>query len=115
MGIVLFDEADLPVSPPTFRAFFETDGRHRLTEPRVENEPVHTVLLRETGNFPGAMFGDAALKAVGDADVERAMLAAGENVDPVGHGRAPRLWVPDKRCALSGMTQGHRTFREHIQ
>jgi hypothetical protein len=48
------------------------------------DEAVHTIFLDELRAISGAMLLEPGSKVIGDADVERPLSAAGEDVDVVG-------------------------------
>jgi hypothetical protein len=71
------------------------------------DEAMNAVLLDEFRAATGAMLLKSSSQIIGDADVERAVSAAGENVDVIGAGcgmaartSAQWLWVP----AFAGTT-----------
>ena len=90
MWVVLFNEPDFPIATPALEALLEADGGRGFSEPGLENQAINAVFPCEAGRQLRAMLRDPAFQAAGDADVERAVLAAGEDVDPVGHGGASR-------------------------
>ena len=74
MGIVLFDQDDFPVAPPALQALLEAD---RLCDVAIALKPHkadHAVLGCKAGVDLITMLRDAALEAVGDADVQRPVL-----------------------------------------
>ena len=76
-----FDELQLPLAVPALDGFFARDrGRHGrvLLEP---HQPMHAVVLRVAGYLIVLVLPNASGQVAGDADVERAVAMAGEDVD----------------------------------
>src|SRR5690348_4547067 len=89
--IVTLDQLNLPVAPPTLELLLKADRLGDLPKTTEEDQSIDAIGLREAGNLPRLMFGDASIERIGHADVERAELVAREDVDPVGvvaHGAA---------------------------
>jgi hypothetical protein len=80
------------------------------------NKQVHAILLDEFGTSAAAMLFEPSSKVAGDADVERPVWLAGENVDLIrvyAHRSAPTheipnaaQWVP----AFAGTTFEHTSL-----
>src|SRR5690349_17386979 len=84
VGVVPFDQSDLPVAPPALQLLLEMDGLRDVAETLEVDKAVHAISLREAGSLPRPVLGDAPLQRVGDADVERAFALPRKDVDPVG-------------------------------
>jgi hypothetical protein len=84
-GVARFDQADLPVSLPLLHAPFANDRiADVVISPHVD-QPLHAVAAGEARDEAFAMFVDALGKVGRDADVERAVPAATEDVEVPGH------------------------------
>ena len=78
-----FDQTYLPVAVPILQLFFTCDCVSRRCERFDMNEAMHTVFLDEFRTMTAAMLLKPCPQVIGDADVERSMSAAGEDVDVI--------------------------------
>jgi hypothetical protein len=108
-GIVLLDQLDFPAAMPILQLFFPRNRFLRRCERFDMNQQVHAIFFDEFGTSAAAVLLEPSSKVTGDADVERPVWLAGENVDPLrcAHGSAPTReisnaapWVP----AFAGTT-----------
>lgn len=119
MGIVLLDQIDLPVAPPSLELLFEGDRLGDLSEFQPSDQTIHAVALGETGDILAFMLSGSSDEIVRHADIERAVASAGQHVDEVGHpiallwsivGRnAPHPW---RARASMGPAQALRALRD---
>jgi hypothetical protein len=85
MRVVFLNQPNLPIAAPTLDPLLKGNGLGHLAVARIPDQPVDAVALREALDFARAMLSDPAFEAVGNAELERSMAPAGQNVDPVGH------------------------------
>ena len=79
--IFLLDQLDLPVTFPAFQLLFAGDCFLRGGENLDVDEAIHAIRLYELGTSPAAMLIEPRADIVGDADVEGAVVAAGQDVE----------------------------------
>src|SRR3954468_16799048 len=83
MGIVLFDQLNLPVAAPVLELLFARDRLVRGWVVFGVDQAVYRVLLDELRALAAAMLFETGAKIIGHADVERSVASAGEDVDGV--------------------------------
>src|SRR4051812_32257334 len=84
--IVFFDQLNLPLAPPILQLLLARDCLLWRRELFHMDEAKHTVLLDELRAATGAVLLESYPQVIGDANVERAVSATGENVDVIGAG-----------------------------
>ena len=80
IGIFFLDQLDLPIAFPGLKLLFARDRLQRSREHFHVHEAENSMLLHELRASPSAMLLDASANIVGNADVERPVMAAGEDV-----------------------------------
>src|SRR5215212_5839205 len=81
IGIALFDQSNFPRPIPFLQSLFATNGVFNIIELLEINQAIDVVFLCETLRGFGLVFERASDQIIGDADVERAAQAAGEDVN----------------------------------
>jgi hypothetical protein len=76
-----FDQLDFPGTTPTFQRMFSRAGFKNGIERLEIDQQVDTVFPCEAGNELGLMLSHAPRQIIGDADIERSVSLAGEDVD----------------------------------
>ena len=84
--VFLFDQRDLPGAAPFLDDLLTLDRLIGLVEGLDIDEPVDVGPGRMSLDRMRLVLGDPALKVVGDADIERTVLARREDVDGVDAG-----------------------------
>ena len=95
--ILFFDQLNFPVAPPVLQLLFARDRLLRRCKLLYMYEAVDGVLLDELGAATTAMLLKPGPQIVGDPDIQSAVFAAGENVDPLAacaHGCSLHLGPP---------------------
>src|SRR5262245_51985492 len=83
-GIDTLDQPDLPFAPPTLeRVFAGTRLEDRLKLLEID-ESVNAEFLREPRHDLAFVFTHPPAQVIGDADIERAFISAGENIHVKG-------------------------------
>ena len=83
MKIVTFNEIDLPRARPLLQRFFALNGISDIREFFKPHEEMHAIAFRERRPNSSAMLLNAIYDRIGDANVERPVRLAGENIDEV--------------------------------
>ena len=103
------DELDFPVALPVFQLFFAGDGFDDLAMNFVPYQAVGFVLLGETGDEAFAVLPDAFDQVRRDPDVERAVGAAGQDVDVRGFVHAGHFALsPEREGSVAQTNLGSR-------
>src|SRR6185437_369939 len=79
-GVFLFDQFEFPIAVPAFEAFLAGDGFVDVAVGFEPDETVDTIFLGEAFDQVVLVFPRATQDIVGDADVERSVAFAGEDV-----------------------------------
>src|SRR5262245_30104915 len=86
VGIGLLDQTNLPGAMPFLDLLLANDGGLRSLVRLVPDQALHTVFLGEALEPLVPMLPHATIGVAGDADIERAVFPAGEDVDDEGPG-----------------------------
>jgi hypothetical protein len=92
----LLDQLDLPVALPELELLFARDRFLRRREYLDVHEAEDAIFPHERRALPGAMLLEARANVVGDANVERPVMAAGEDVDVIAASVHERLQSRDE-------------------
>src|SRR3954467_4603145 len=84
VGVELLAQGDLPIAVPVLQLLFAADRLADVVVGLVPDEAVDIVLCREPWDDPVFVLEDAPTEVVRDTNIERAVLAARQDVDPVG-------------------------------
>jgi hypothetical protein len=98
LRITALDQPNLPRARPLLHGLLPLDCESDFYVSLDIDEARNAVTLHETGAGPLPVFPHAAGDIVRDADVERPVLAAGEDVNIVGHCPAPMPLGPGNKC-----------------
>jgi hypothetical protein len=79
--ILALDEIDFPLAMPAFELLLACDGRRHVIKLLKSDKMVDTVALGEAFDRPRPMLPKTRNQIGRDSDVERAIGAAGEDVD----------------------------------
>src|SRR5579863_3129409 len=94
LDVFLLNEIDFPFAPILFESSFSMNRFADILEHFVVHEHLHTVFFRETGDKALSVFPDTPSEAVCDADIERAISLARENINEIGLRHRRRVtWV----------------------
>lgn len=80
--VALFDKRELPGATPALYALFMVDAVCDVVAAFRPDEAVQAIACAKVGAGAGAMLVDAGGEIGGDADIERAAIAVGHDVDP---------------------------------
>jgi len=97
LGVAAFNLPDLPGPGPFLHRLFTLNGKRNIFIWFNVNKPRHAILPDEAGASSLAMLENTAGKVVGDADVESAVFAARENINPISHSCAVPLMGPGNK------------------
>lgn len=91
MRINGFNEIDLPLSRPAFKALLKSDGRRHFVKPLIPDEPRAAVLRREARTSSRLVRPHARREICGRAGVDGSVLAVRKQVrgDEIEAGRLP--------------------------
>jgi len=81
VGIIAFDQIDLPIPPPFLDLLFPQNGLNHLVVAFKPDKPIDAVLGCKTSRCLAFMLVNAPDNVVCDAEIERSVLAAGEEVE----------------------------------
>ena len=80
--VALFDKRELPGATPAFEALFMVDAVCDVVAAFRPDEAMQAVARAKVGAGAGAVLVDAGSEIGGDADIERAAIAVGHDVNP---------------------------------
>src|SRR3546814_129974 len=81
VGVLTLDQIDLPLPVPAFQLFLTRYGRSHVAEHLVSDEPADAVTARVARDGVIPMLPQPGNQIAGDADVERSIGLAGEDID----------------------------------
>src|SRR6185369_12643751 len=102
--VVAQDESDLPCARPVFQVFLALDREADVVEVFDMNETLQAVFAREALREIRMVLNHALREIAGDADIQRAVWAIGEDVDPAaGHAssKESNSWVVGTSPAMT--------------
>jgi hypothetical protein len=111
--IAAFDQCDLPGSVPMLQLLLSSDGSFHAGQEFVVNQHLDTMLLGESVMDSLAMLPDPLYESAGDADIERAVVATGEDVDARLHRMIMRAVRRVVSIAWNSVSDRHSTLRRH--
>jgi hypothetical protein len=85
--IALFYQVQLPLPFVFLQPRFAIDGRVYVFENLIIDQGVNAILLGEPPHHSFFVFPNTPREAVGDADIERAVARAGEDIDVIASAR----------------------------
>ncbi len=85
MGIIAFDQINLPIALPLFHTFFLCDGCFDVIEHFKPHESFDIVFGRERAANALFMFPNTPRKIVRHARIERAMVLRAHNINSTPH------------------------------
>ena len=81
IGICTLDQGYIPVPAPVLQLLFTRNRPVHVAEQLVMHQPFYVVLRGEAGKHVVAMLGEPANEVARDADIERAQMLAGQDID----------------------------------